>query len=180
MEAVHCRAQVSVSRGPLWGSVATPARWRISRSPRRVRFIAFVDRIRYETGRGTCAPGAPASPAGAVPPSAEPLTSGCVQNPVWAGPGRRFVPVPRMSGIYDSQQGVSRHKQPDELNAVVKSLPPCPCCVCSGQARDEAVRPASGFLSQHPSLACVLFPGLVWGVTALHKNRSYNNYNTYR
>jgi hypothetical protein len=59
-------------------------------------------------------------------------------------------------------------------------LSPCPCCVCSGQARDEAVRPASGFLSHPPSLACVLFPGLVWGVTALHKIRSYNNYNTYR
>ena len=25
-------------------------------------------------------------------------TSGCVQNPVWASPGRRSVPVPRMSG----------------------------------------------------------------------------------
>ena len=67
MEAVLCRAQVSVSRGPHMGFGATPARWRISRSPRRVRFIAFVDRIRYEPGRGTCAPGAPASPAGADP-----------------------------------------------------------------------------------------------------------------
>ena len=172
MEAVPCRAQVSVSRGPPMGFGATPARWRISRSPRCVRFIASADRIRYETGRGTCAPGAPASPAGAVPPSAEPLTSGCVQNPVWAGPGRRFVPVPRMSGIYDSQQGLSRHKQPDELNAVAKSLSPCPCCVCSGQARGEAGRAASGFLSHPPTLACVLFPGLVWGVTALHKIRS--------
>ena len=73
-----CRA------GPLWGSVATPARWRISRSPRRVRFIAFVDRIRYDTGRGTCAPGAPASPAGVVPPSAEP------RHLVVCG-GRRFA-----------------------------------------------------------------------------------------
>ena len=72
MEAVLCRAQVSVSRGPPMGFGATPARWRISRSPRCVRFIALADRIRYETGRGTCAPGAPASPAGAVPPSAEP------------------------------------------------------------------------------------------------------------
>jgi hypothetical protein len=99
-------------------------------------------------------------------------TSGCVQNPVWASPGRRFVPVPRMSGIYFSQQGLSRHKQPDELNAVAKSLSPCPCCVCSGQARGEAGRAASGFLSHPPTLACVLFPGLVWGVTALHKIRS--------
>ena len=107
-------------------------------------------------------------------------TSGCVQNPVWASPGRRFVPVPRMSGIYFSQQGLSRHKQPDELNAVAKSLSPCPCCVCSGQARGEAGRAASGFLSHPPTLACVLFPGLVWGVTALHKTRSHNNYNTYR
>ena len=172
MEAVPCRAQVSVSRGPPMGFGATPARWRISRSPRRGCFIAPADRIRYETGRGTCAPGAPASPAGAVPPSAEPLTSGCVQNPVWASPGRRFVPVPRMSGIYFSQQGLSRHKQPDELNAVAKSLSPCPCCVCSGQARGEAGRAASGFLSHPPTLACVLFPGLVGGVTALHKIRS--------
>jgi hypothetical protein len=72
LEAVLCRAQVSVSRGPYMGLGATPARWRISRSPCCVRFIALADRIRYETGRGTCAPGAPASPAGAVPPSAEP------------------------------------------------------------------------------------------------------------
>ena len=58
MEAVPCRAQVSVSRGPPMGLGATPARWRISRSPRCVRFIASADRIRYEPGRGTCAPGA--------------------------------------------------------------------------------------------------------------------------
>ena len=121
--------------------------------------------------RHMCARGA-ASPAAQVPTIGRASTSGCVQNPVWAGPGRRFVPVPRMSGIYDSQQGLSRHKQPDELNAVAKSLSPCPCCVCSGQARGEAGRAASGFLSHPPTLACVLFPGLVWGVTALHKIRS--------
>ena len=162
---------VCVARAP-YGVRCHPCPRRISRSPRRGCFIALADRIRYETGRGTCAPGAPASPAGAVPPSACRSTSGCVQNPVWACPGRRFVPVPRMSVIYDSQQGLSRRKQPDELPALARSLSPCPCCVCSGQARDEAVRPASGFLSHPPSLACVLFPGLVWGVAALHKTRS--------
>ena len=94
-EAVHCRAQVSVSRGPPLGLGCHPCPRRISRSPRRGCFIAPADRIRYETGRGTCAPGAPASPAGAVPPSACRSTSGCVQNPVWACPGRRFVPVPQ-------------------------------------------------------------------------------------
>jgi hypothetical protein len=108
---------VCVARAP-YGVRCHPCPRRISRSPRRGCFIAPADRIRYETGRGTCAPGAPASPAGAVPPSACRSTSGCVQNPVWACPGRRFVPVPRMSVIYDSQQGLSRHKQHDELNAL--------------------------------------------------------------
>ena len=162
---------VCVARAP-YGVRCHPCPRRISRSPRCVRFIALADRIRYETGRGTCAPGARPHPPRKIPPSACRSTSGCVQNPVWACPGRRFVPVPRMSGIYFSQQGLSRHKQPDELNAVAKSLSPCPCCVCSGQARGEAGRAASGFLSHPPTLACVLFPGLVWGVTALHKIRS--------
>ena len=147
---------VCVARAP-YGVRCHPCPRRISRSPRRGCFIAPADRIRSEPGRGTCAPGAPASPAGADPTIGRASTSGCVQNPVWASPGRRFVPVPRMSGIYFSQQGLSRHKQPDELNAVAKSLSPCPCCVCSGQARGEAGRAASGFLSHPPTLACVLF-----------------------
>ena len=62
---------VCVARAP-YGVRCHPCPRRISRSPRRGCFIAPADRIRYETGRGTCAPGAPASPAGAVPPSAEP------------------------------------------------------------------------------------------------------------
>ena len=82
--------------------------------PRRL----IAPRIAYaqDPGRDTCAPGARPHPPRRShhwPQS----TSGCVQNPVWAGPGRRFVPVPRMSDIYISQQGLSRHKQPDELSA---------------------------------------------------------------
>ena len=162
---------VCVARAP-YGVQGHPCPWRISRSPRRGCFIAPADRTATNPGAAPVRPERRPHPPAQIPPSAKPLTSGCVQNPVWASPGRRFVPVPRMSGIYFSQQGLSRHKQPDELNAVAKSLSPCPCCVCSGQARGEAGRAASGFLSHPPTLACVLFPGLVWGVTALHKIRS--------
>ena len=75
---------VCVARAP-YGVRCHPCPRRISRSPRRGCFIAPADRIRYETGRGTCAPGAPASPAGAVPPSACRSTSGCV----WGAPRKR-------------------------------------------------------------------------------------------
>ena len=49
---------VCVARAP-YGVRCHPCPRRISRSPRRGCFIAPADRIRYETGRGTCAPGAP-------------------------------------------------------------------------------------------------------------------------
>ena len=120
MEAVHCRAQVSVSRGPPLGLGCHPCPRRISRSPRRGRLTA--PRIAYamtpvathvRPGRGLT--------RRADPTIGRASTSGCVQNPVWACPGRRFVPVPRMSDIYISQQGLSRHKQPDELNAIAIS-----------------------------------------------------------
>ena len=56
MEAVPCRAQVSVSRGPPMGFGATPARWRISRSPRCVRFIASADRTAQNPGAAPVRP----------------------------------------------------------------------------------------------------------------------------
>ena len=172
MEAVHCRAQVSVSRGPPMGLGCHPCPLEnLEISPLRSLHCARGSHSLRNRARHLCARGAGLTRRRS-PTIGRASTSGCVQNPVWAGPGRRFVPVPRMSVIYDSQQGLSRHKQPDELNAVAKSLSPCPCCVCSGQARGEAGRAASGFLSHPPTLACVLFPGLVWGVTALHKIRS--------
>jgi len=172
MEAVPCRAQVSVSRGPPMGLGCHPCPLEnLEISPLRSLHCARGSHSLRNRARHLCARGAGLTRRRS-PTIGRASTSGCVQNPVWASPGRRFVPVPRMSGIYFSQQGLSRHKQPDELNAVAKSLSPCPCCVCSGQARGEAGRAASGFLSPPPPPAGGFFPRLGWGGSAPPKNRS--------
>ena len=129
-----------------------------------------------------CARGA-ASPAAQIPPSAELrhlVVCRIRSGPVPAGDSFQHQGCQAATIPSRACPDTSSLMSSTQLRSVAESLSPCPCCVCSGQARDEAVRAASGFLSHPPSLACVLFPGLVWGVTALHKIRSYNNYNTYR
>ena len=110
---------VCVARAPIGARLPPLPAENLEISPPRSLNCA-ADCIRYDPGRDTCAPGARPHPPRRSHHRPQ-STSGCVQNPVWACPGRRFVPVPRMSDIYIFQQGLSRHKQPDELNAIAIS-----------------------------------------------------------
>ena len=135
----------------------TGLRWSPTRidSPRRGRACVHVSH-RHDPERGTCALGVPASPAGADPTIGRQAGLWlCAETGLLSLLGRRFAPAPSMPVRYYHQQGLSRHKQPDEPPKVKRSLLCCPCCVCSGQAREEAVRPPPGF--SQPSLPGVRF-----------------------
>ena len=175
-----CRAQVSVSRGPSMGFGATPARWRISRSPRCVRFIALADRIRYETGRGTCAPGAPASPAGAVPPSAEPrhlVVYRIRSGPVLAGDSFQYQGC--RASTFPSRACPDTSSLMSSTQLRRARLPVRVVCAAARREARQAELPRD-FCPTLPPWRAFCSPVWFGELRRFTKSEANNNYNTYR
>ena len=174
MEAVHCRAQVSVSRGPPLGFGCHPCPRRISRSPRRGRLTAPLrgSHTPRTRSRHMCAQGA-ASPAAQIPPSAELrhlVVCRIRSGPVPAGDSFQYQGC--QTSIFPSRACPDTSRLMSSARVKRRACRPVRA-VCAA-ARRETRQPElpRDFCPTLPPWRAFCSPVWCGGVTALHKIRS--------